>query len=110
MRKLLTIAILSACLAGCASSRLATKPWHTAANADPDIPRLYLVAEWSAVQELIPGTSAEQAEALVDNLQWSAHPVSAIVFTQYKDRKYEVALKLTKDMKTIEDITYKRRD
>ena len=110
MKTIVTIGILSACLAGCTSPRLDTKPWHTSPSADPRSSQLYFVAQWSAVQKLGPGMSAEQAEALVDDLQWYAHPVNAIVFTEYRGREYEVALKLSKDKKTIEGISYKPRN
>jgi len=54
--------------------------------------------------------SADEARLLVRELQWYHHAVNAIIFTSRKGRSCEVALKLSKDKKVIEDISYKDLD
>ncbi len=110
MKRIILIGIMCACLIGCASQKLATKPWHSSPSRDPRMSVVYPLVEWTVIQKLTPGMSALQAEALVRDLQSHLHPINAIVFTKYKDREYEVALKLSKDKKIIEDISYKRLD
>jgi len=110
MKRIVTIGILSACLAGCANQHFATKPWHTSPSRNPEMSVVYPHVEWPVVQKLTPGMSSVEAKALVHDLQSYHHPVNAIIFTEFKERRYEVALKLSKDKLIIEDISYKRRD
>ena len=70
---------------------------------------LYGFAEWHVARKLHVGMSMPDAKELVGILQSYHHPVNAIVFTKHRGQDYEVALKLSKDKKSIEDISYKRR-
>jgi hypothetical protein len=112
MKRIVTIGILAACIAGCTSPNLVTKPWHVSAGwrASPISSTLYPYVEWSTIQELRVGMSAQEAETLVHDLQYYHHPMNAIVFSEYRGEEFEVALKLSKDKETIEDISYKRRN
>jgi hypothetical protein len=109
MKRIVTIGIVAACFAGCASTALETKSWHVSPDRNPMSADLYGFAEWPVVQKLHVGMSVSDAKELVGILQSYHHPVNAIVFTKHRGQEYEVALKLSKDKKSIEDISYKRR-
>jgi len=98
------------CLFGCTNASLPTKNWHTSPTRNPLSSTVYPWVEWSVVQQLHVGMSADEARLLVRDLQWYHHPVNAIIFTSRKGRSCEVALKLSKDKKVIEDISYKDLD
>ena len=107
MKRILAIVIgvAGVYLAGCAGPRLAAKPWHASPSHDPRSSTVYPFVAWSVVQELKPGMTASQAEALIHDLQSHDHPVNAIVFTEFHGRGYEIALKLSPDNQMIEDIS-----
>ncbi len=94
-------------VSGCSNASLPTKDWHTSPDADPRSSTLYPWVEWSVVEQLHAGMSADEARQLVHELQSYHHPLNAIVFTSRDGQRYEVALKLSKDKKMIEDISYK---
>lgn len=107
MREVILLGIAIAFLPGCQNPELCTKDWHTSPERNVMSSTIYLFAEWSAVQRLHPGMSTEDAERLIGPLQTYHHPVNAIVYSVHDGRTYEVALKISKDRKTVEDISYK---
>jgi NifU-like protein involved in Fe-S cluster formation len=52
---------------------------------------------------------AAEAKRLVFDLQSYHHPVNAIVYSKYLGQDIEVALKMSADGQTVEDISYKKR-
>lgn len=105
MKRSIIVGIVTACLVGCTTSRLASKPWHTSPSRDHRMSTAYPFAEWTVIQKLTPGMPATKAKEFLHDLQSYHHPINAIVFTKHKGQEYEVALKLSKDKTIIEDIS-----
>ncbi len=110
MKGILAIISITTLFLGCSTHDLVTKPWHTSPSRDPRTSTAYPSVEWPVVQKLTPGMPVSEAKALVHELQSYHHPVNAIVFSTYQGRNCEVALKISKDKTTIEDISYKILD
>lgn len=90
------------------SSKTEKKSWHVSPSINPRSSTIYPYVDWSVIESLHLGMSAENAAKLVHDLQYYHHPINAIVFSEYKGIKYEVALKLSKDKNVIVDISYKK--
>jgi hypothetical protein len=88
---------------------LVTKPWHTSPSRDPRSSTLYPFVPWSVVQELHPGIETAKATRLITVLQRYHHPVNAIAYSSYAGQEIEVALKLSADGQTVEDVSFKKR-
>ena len=91
--------------------QLETRPWHVSAgwHADDYSSTAYPEVSWAVVEELHAGMSAARAKELLGDLQSYHHPVNAIAFARNPGDgwRYEVALKLSADGKTIEDLSFK---
>jgi hypothetical protein len=109
MKRSFFFVVAALCLIGCSSQRLVTKPWHTSPSSDPMSSTIYPFVPWSVVQALHPGMEAAEAKRLVFDLQSYHHPVNAIVYSKYSGQDIEVALKMSADGQTVEDISYKKR-
>ena len=108
MKKLYLIFLLI--IAGCTSSKLSFKEWHTPTR-EYQITDSVIVpfADFNKIQLVGIGDSLKTVERKVgfQPIKYYIHPEYAILMTETKNNKYEVAFKLN-DKDEVLEISYKK--